>query len=237
MKRILFRIVLILSFLFLSFLGMFLEQVDASVLKGGGGKVKEENIKLPSPKTIGRMSLEEAIVNRHSVRSFSKKELSLEEISQLLWAAYGQRDVDSVTGASKTVPSAGALYPMEIYLVSPNGVFHYFPSSHSLKEISDEDLRSALSRAALRQEALTRAAVNFVITCVYDKICWKYGERGMRYAHIEAGHIAQNIHLQAVCLGLGSAPIGAFSDTAVQKALYLPKDNIPLYIIPVGHPE
>lgn len=199
--------------------------------------MKEEDIKLPSPKTIGRMSLEEAIVNRHSVRSFSKKELSLEEISQLLWAAYGQRDVDSVTGASKTVPSAGALYPMEIYIVSPNGVFHYFPSSHSLKEISDKDLRSALSRAALWQEALTRAAVNFVITCVYDKICWKYGERGMRYAHIEAGHIAQNIHLQAVCLGLGSAPIGAFSDTAVQKALYLPKDNIPLYIIPVGHPE
>jgi SagB-type dehydrogenase family enzyme len=216
---------------------MFLEQVDSSALKGGRGKVKKENIKLPSPKTIGRMSLEEAIVNRHSVRSFSKKELSLEEISQLLWAAYGQRDVDSVTGASKTVPSAGALYPMEIYLVSPNGVFHYFPSSHSLKEISDKDLRSALSRAALWQEALTRAAVNFVITCVYDKICWKYGERGMRYAHIEAGHIAQNIHLQAVCLGLGSAPIGAFSDTAVQKALYLPKDNIPLYIIPVGHPE
>lgn len=237
MRRILFRIVLILSFLFLSFLGMFLEQVDSSALKGGRGKVKEKNIKLPLPKTIGRMSLEEAIVNRHSVRSFSKKELSLEEISQLLWAAYGQRDVDSVTGASKTVPSAGALYPMEIYLVSPNGVFHYFPSSHSLKEISDKDLRSALSRAALWQEALTRAAVNFVITCVYDKICWKYGERGMRYAHIEAGHIAQNIHLQAVCLGLGSAPIGAFSDTAVQKALYLPKDNIPLYIIPVGHPE
>lgn len=237
MKRILFRIVLILSFLFLPLFGMFVEQVDASVLKGGRGKVKEENIKLPSPKTIGKMSLEEAIVNRHSVRNFSKKELSLEDISQLLWVAYGQRDVDSVTGASKTVPSAGALYPMEIYLVSPNGVFHYFPSSHSLKEISDKDLRSALSRAALWQEALTRAAVNFVITCVYDKICWKYGERGMRYAHIEAGHIAQNIHLQAVCLGLGSAPIGAFSDTAVQKALYLPKDNIPLYIIPVGHPE
>ncbi len=237
MRRILFRIVLILSFLFLPFFGMFVEQVDASVLKGGRGKVKEENIKLPRPKTTGRMSLEEAIVKRHSVRNFSKKELSLDEISQLLWAAYGQRDVDSVTGASKTVPSAGALYPMEIYIVSPNGVFHYFPSNHSLKEISDKDLRSALSHAALWQEAITRAAVNFVITCVYDKICWKYGERGMRYAHIEAGHIAQNIHLQAVCLGLGSAPIGAFSDTAVQKALYLPKDNIPLYIIPVGHPR
>jgi len=237
MRRVLFRIALIFSFLVLPFLGMFVEQVDSSVLKGGRGKVKEENIKLPRPKTTGKMSLEEAIVNRHSVRSFSKKELSLDEISQLLWAAYGPRDVDSVTGASKTVPSAGALYPMEIYLVSPNGVFHYFPSSHSLKEISDKDLRSALSGAALWQEAIAGAAVNFVITCVYDRICWKYGERGMRYAHIEAGHIAQNIHLQAVCLGLGSAPIGAFNDTAVQKALYLPKDNIPLYIIPVGHPK
>ena len=120
-------------------------------------------------------------------------------------------------------------------MVSPDGVFHYFPSSHSLKEISDKDLRSGLSGAALRQEAIAQAPVNFVIACVYDRICWKYGERGIRYAHIEAGHIAQNIHLQAVCLGLGSAPIGAFSDTAVQKTLYLPKDNIPLYIIPVGH--
>jgi hypothetical protein len=118
MRRVLFRIVLIFSFLFLPILGMFVEGVDSSVLKGGGRKVKRENIKLPQPKTTGRMSLEEAIVNRHSVRSFDNKELSLEEISQLLWAAYGQRDVDSVTGASKTVPSAGALYPMEIYLVS-----------------------------------------------------------------------------------------------------------------------
>lgn len=199
--------------------------------------MKEENIKLPRPRTTGEMSLEEAIVKRQSVRSFSKKQLSLEEISQLLWAAYGPRDVDSVTGASKTVPSAGALYPMEIYMVSADGVFHYFPSSHSLKEISDKDLRLALSGAALRQEAIAQAAVNFVIACVYDRICWKYGERGMRYAHVEAGHIAQNIHLQAVCLGLGSAPIGAFSDTAVKKTLYLPKDNIPLYIIPVGHPK
>ena len=237
MRRVLFRIVLIFSFLFLPIFGMFVEQVDSSTLKGGKGKVKEGNIKLPHPKTSGKMSLEEAIVKRHSVRSFSKKELSLDEISQLLWAAYGQRDVDSVTGASKTVPSAGALYPMEIYLVSSNGVFHYLPSSHSLKEISDKDLRSALSGAALWQEAIAQAAVNFVITCVYDRICWKYGERGVRYAHIEAGHIAQNIHLQAVCLGLGSAPIGAFNDTAVQKALFLPNDNIPLYIIPVGYPE
>ena len=199
--------------------------------------MKETNIKLPLPKTTGKMSLEEAIVNRESVRSFSKRQLTLEEISQLLWAAYGPRHVDSITGASKTVPSAGALYPMEIYIVSPNGVFHYFPSSHSLREISDKDLRSALSGAALWEEAIAQAAVNFVIACVYDRICWKYGERGMRYAHIEAGHIAQNIHLQAVCLGLGSVPIGAFNDTAVQKALYLPKDNIPIYIIPVGHPK
>jgi len=237
MRRILFTIVLIFSFLFLPFFGICVEQVESSFLKGGKGKVKETNIKLPLPKTTGKMSLEEAIVNRESVRSFSKRQLTLEEISQLLWAAYGPRHVDSITGASKTVPSAGALYPMEIYIVSPNGVFHYFPSSHSLREISDKDLRSALSGAALWEEAIAQAAVNFVIACVYDRICWKYGERGMRYAHIEAGHIAQNIHLQAVCLGLGSVPIGAFNDTAVQKALYLPKDNIPIYIIPVGHPK
>jgi len=237
MRRVLLRIVLIFSFLLLPIFGIFVERVGASVLQGGKGKVKEKNIKLSRPKTTGRISLEEAIVRRHSVRDFSKKELSLDEISQLLWAAYGQRDGNSVTGASKTVPSAGALYPMEIYLVSSHGVFHYLPSSHSLEEMSDKDLRSSLSGAALWQEAIARAAVDFVIACVYDRICVKYGERGIRYAHIEAGHIAQNIHLQAVCLNLGSVPIGAFSDTAVQKALYLPKDNIPLYIIPVGHPE
>jgi len=237
MRRGLFRIVLIFSFLFVLVLGMFAAGADSSVRKGGTGKVRKENIKLPRPKTAGKMSLEEAIVKRHSVRRFSRRELSLDEISQLLWAAYGQRDVDTMTGASKTVPSAGALYPMEIYLVSPKGAFHYLPSSHSLEEISDKDLRSSLSRAALWQEAIAQAAVDFVITYVYDRICFKYGDRGIRYAHIEAGHIAQNIHLEAVCLGLGSVPIGAFSDTAVQKALFLPKDNTPLYIIPVGYPE
>jgi len=237
MRRVFLSVTLIFPFLFLPIFGMFVERIGASVLQGGKGKVKEKNIKLPRPKTAGRISLEEAIVRRHSVREFSKKELSLDEISQLLWAAYGQRDGDSATGASKTVPSAGALYPMEIYLVSSNGVFHYLPSSHSLEEMSDKDLRSSLSGTALWQEAIARAAVDFVIACVYDRICLKYGERGIRYAHIEAGHIAQNIHLQAVCLGLGSVPIGAFSDTAVQKALYLPKDNMPLYIIPVGYPK
>jgi SagB-type dehydrogenase family enzyme len=237
MRTVLLRRILIFSFLLLPIFGIFVERVDASVLKGGKGKVKEKNIKLPRPKTTGRISFEKAILRRNSVRDFSKKELSLDEISQLLWAAYGQRDGDSLTGASKTVPSAGALYPMEIYLVSPKGVFHYLPLSHSLEEMSDKDLRSSVSSAALWQGAIARAAVDFLIACVYDRICLKYGERGIRYAHMEAGHIAQNIHVQAVCLGLGSVPIGAFSDTAVQKALYLPKDNIPLYIIPVGHPE
>jgi len=237
MRRNVFAILLIFAFLFFPFSGIYVAGTASMVFAGGGGKMREENIKLPRPKTTGKMSFEEAIVKRHSVRSFSKKELSLDEISQLLWAAYGQRDVDTMTGASKTVPSAGALYPMEIYLVSAKGVFHYLSSTHSLEQISDKDLRSSLSRAALWQGAIAQAAADFVIACVYDRICLKYGERGVRYAHIEAGHIAQNIHLQAVCLGLDSVPIGAFSDTSVQKALYLPKDNIPLYIIPVGYIE
>jgi len=236
MRRILLRLILVL-FLFLPISGFFIVRADPSVPEGGEGKVKGEIIKLPRPKRTGRMSLEEAIVKRYSLRNFRKEELSLEEISQLLWSSYGQRDVDSVTGASKTVPSAGALYPMEIYVVSPNGLFHYLPEDHILERMSEKDLRSSLSSAALWQGAIAEAAVNFVIACVYERICFKYGERGVRYAHIEAGHIAQNIHLQAVSLGLGSVPIGAFSDAGVQKALSLPKDNVPLYIIPVGHPE
>ena len=126
---------------------------------------------------------------------------------------------------------------MEIYLVSSQGFFHYFPQNHKLVKLKDIDLRSSLSEAALGQGCVSSADANIVITCVYDRICGKYKKRGIRYASVEAGHIAQNIHLQAVCLGLGSVAVGAFSDEIVQKVLDLPEEHIPLYIIPVGYPK
>lgn len=191
---------------------------------------------LPEVKLKGRMSLEEAIIKRTSVRNFTNQKLSLEQISQLLWAAYGEK-YDAITGASKTVPSGGALYPMEVYLVSPEGVFQYLAATHQIKMVKNGDFRRALSSAALGQSSIEKGAINLVIVCIYERICGKYGKRGIRYAHIEAGHIAQNVHLQAVSLGLGSVPIGAFYDEAVREVLGLPKDYVPLYIIPVGYPR
>lgn len=197
-------------------------------------------IKLPKPRYESKISVEEAIKKRQSVRAFQKKTLSREQISQLLWVTYGWRDVgkvDAITGPSKTVPSAGALYPMEIYLVAPDGLFRYLPDGHKLQRLKEQDLRKNLARAALWQSAVSEAAIALVITAVYSRITGKYGQRGIRYSWIEAGHIAQNIHLQAVALGLGSVPIGAFDDKAVQKVLGLPREHEPLYIIPVGYPR
>ncbi|MCK4532553.1 SagB/ThcOx family dehydrogenase [bacterium] len=223
------------KFLILFSVIVFMGNILSCKVKGGEKKIDEE-IQLPQPKTRGKISLEESILKRHSVRDFSKRILSREQISQLLWAAYGEKH-DAKTGATKTVPSAGAAYPMETYLVSSQGFFHYFPQNHKLVKLKNIDLRSSLSKAALRQGCVSSAGVNIVITCVYDRICGRYKKRGIKYAYIEAGHIAQNIHLQAVCLGLSSVAVGAFSDEAVQKVLDLPNDHIPVYIIPVGYPK
>jgi len=125
---------------------------------------------------------------------------------------------------------------LEVYLVTKEGVYHYVPESHELERTLEGDVRSQLCRAALHQEFIEEAPVNLVIAAVYQRMEWRYRERAARYVHIEVGHAAQNIHLQAVALGLGSVPIGAFHDEQVQKVLSLPKNEQPLYIIPVGYP-
>lgn len=195
---------------------------------------KAKEIQLPQPITQGKLSLEEAITKRRSQRSFSRKELTLQEISQLLWAAQG------VTGrrggySFRSAPSAGALYPMEIYALTKGGLYHYNPERHALEVLNERDLRSDLSSASLGQSSVSEAVLDIVICAIYERVTSKYGERGKRYVDIEAGHIAQNIHLQAVALGLGSVPIGAFNDDQVKSALNLPEDQVPLYIIPVGY--
>ncbi|MFZ2356470.1 MAG: SagB/ThcOx family dehydrogenase, partial [Candidatus Omnitrophota bacterium] len=159
-----------------------------------------------------------------------------EQISQLLWAAQG------ITGKKGSVgfrasPSAGALYPMELYLLTKDGLYHYLVQGHQLEQLGQGDLRSSLADSALGQGSISQAPVTIVICAVYPRVTLKYGERGIRYTHIEAGHLAQNIHLQAAALNLGSVPIGAFDDTQVKKVLSLPEDQEPLYIIPVGYSE
>lgn len=195
---------------------------------------KEKEIILPQPITKGKVSLEEAIFKRRSQREFQRKDLSLEQIGQLLWAAQG---ITAKRGGFnfRAAPSAGALYPLELYALTKDGLYHYIPESHKLENLSDRDLRGDLADAALGQGSVASSALDIVICAVYERVTSKYGQRGVRYVHIEAGHAAQNIHLQAVALGLGSVPIGAFSDEGVQKTLGLPKDHEPLYIIPVGY--
>ncbi len=197
---------------------------------------KTNYIQLPKPMTAGKVSLEEAILKRRSQRNFTKKDLSLEALGQLLWAAQG------ITGQKsgfsfRAAPSAGALYPMEIYVVGKDGLFHYLPEGHRLEVLGEKDLRNALCDAGWGQGAISQAAVDIVICAVYSRVTVKYGQRGIRYTHIEAGHVAQNIHLQAVALGLASVPIGAFGDEQIKDVLSLPKDNEPLYIIPVGYSD
>jgi len=188
-------------------------------------------VKLPIPRKKGEVSVEETLEQRRSKRSFTPKELSWEQISQLVWAAQG-----IVKRGFRTTPSAGALYPLEVYLVTKEGVYHYKPESHELEPTLEDDVRSQLCRAALHQEFIEEAPVDIVIAAVYQRMEWRYRERAARYTHIEVGHAAQNIHLQALALGLGSVPIGAFHDEQVQRVLSLPKNEQPLYIIPVGYP-
>ncbi|MBU0574744.1 MAG: SagB/ThcOx family dehydrogenase [Proteobacteria bacterium] len=187
-------------------------------------------INLPSPAQKGKMSLEEALKKRESVRSFSSDPLTKEDLSQLLWAVQG---ITRNWGA-RTAPSAGALFPLEIYVVLKEGFFRYSPKGHNLVRIMQQDLRNTLSKAALGQNCIGEAPAVFVIAAVYERTSRKYGNRAERYVKMEAGHAGQNLLLQAVSLGLGAVPVGAFQDEQVQQALHLPVNHEPLYLIPVG---
>jgi len=193
-----------------------------------------EEIMLPEPRLKSDYSLEEALAKRRSIRDFSDKEIEIEKISQLLWAAQG---ITRKTTGGRTAPSAGALYPMEVFIIMSDGAYHYLPQKHELMKISSEDLRQKLSAACLFQQSVSDAAVDIVLTAAYERTTVKYGERGIRYVHIEAGHVCQNILLTAVTLDLGAVPVGAFDDSTVQKLLNLPSNYMPLYVIPVGYPE
>jgi SagB-type dehydrogenase family enzyme len=191
-------------------------------------------IVLPTPRLKGDITLEEALLRRRSVREFTEEDITLDELAQLLWAAQG---ITNPAGY-RTAPSAGALYPLEVYAASHEGVYHYDPAGHRLKIHLQGDVRPPLYAAALRQEPLLNAPVVFVITAIYERTEIKYGrERGPRYVHLEAGHAAQNLLLQAVALDLAAVPIGAFQDDQVKQVLSLPADHQPLYLIPVGHPK
>ncbi len=205
---------------------MFIINLISLILISKGG----EMIDLPKPQ-FTNVSLEECIHKRRSIRSFENKELTIQQISNLLWS--GQGITDSVREL-RAAPSAGATYPLEIFVAKKDGLYRYIPDGHKLKKEQDIDLRKDIARAALNQMFIADAGLVIIITAVYKRTAWRYGERASRYINNEVGHCAQNIHLEAVALGLGSVPVGAFDDEKVKKILKL-KEEEPLYIIPVGY--
>ena len=198
-------------------------------------------IKLPQPIKKGAISLEEAISRRRSVRDFLSQPLSLSQVSQLLWAGQG---ITNSTQQLRAAASAGATYPLEIFVVCgsssveglADGVYHYDIDSHSLAVHSKDDVRPRLAQVALRQECIHQAPLDIVICARYERTLPRYGSRGVRYIHMEAGHASQNIYLEAAALGLATVAIGAFNDEQVREALSLPKQYQPLYIMPLGKP-
>ncbi|AEH50334.1 SagB/ThcOx family dehydrogenase [Pseudothermotoga thermarum] len=199
-------------------------------------------VKLPEPRIDGTVSLEKAISLRRSVRSFSTQFLTIFQISQLLWAAQGITDPFA---KFRSAPSAGATYPLEIFVVVgknavenlEEGFYQYDPFTHSIRLRFQGDIREQLAQAALNQSWVKDAPVVFVIAAVYERTTARYGERGVRYVHIEVGHAAQNLCLQAVALGLGAVTVGAFYDEQVKSILKLDRNLSPLYLIPVGYPS
>jgi len=193
-------------------------------------------VQLPEPRLKSEVSLEEALLKRRSIRKYANLPLTLEDVSQLLWAAQGI----TAEWGGRTAPSAGALYPLEVYLAVGNvenlaaGVYKYKPERHELVKIRDDDVREELAKAALGQNWVMEAAIDIVIAAVYERTTKKYDDRGVRYIHMEAGHAAQNIYLQATALDLGMVTIGAFYDDRVKDILDMPKNETPLYVIPVG---
>ncbi len=193
-----------------------------------------EMINLSDPVTTGKLSLEEAISRRRSIRSYKDEALSLEEVSNLLWVASGITD----PAGKRAAPSAGALYPLDLYLVAGEvedlvpGIYRYNPGGHSLEMTVKGDKRTALHSVSLMQSSVKNAPISIVLVADYDRITPRYRARAKRYTKIEAGHIGQNIYLQAESLGLGTVAIGAFTDSGVRKVLAVEED--PLYIMPVG---
>ncbi|UCD57034.1 MAG: SagB/ThcOx family dehydrogenase [Candidatus Hydrogenedentota bacterium] len=219
---------------FLMVIGFF---SSAEVL---GETMKEEKIMLPEPSHEGKVSVEEAIKGRRTIRSFRPDPLTLSQLSQLLWAAQGITDEKR---GFRSAPSGGALYPLDVYAAVgekgveglAEGVYHYLPHRHALQRLKEGDKRGDIARAALGQGWMAQAPVILVITSEYRRITGKYGRRGIRYAQIEVGHVGQNIFLQAGALGLGAGIVGAFDDRETGEVIGASAGHEPLCIMPVGY--
>lgn len=222
---------------------LFLASLVSLALAVPVASLATNSIELPKPSVRGKMSVEAAIRSKKSVRSYSKDPLSLKQISQILWAANGRLPADAVSGATiKVIPSAGGLYPLEIFVVTgeetikgvPAGIYMYKARSNSLVQIASGDNRNLLAHASLSQMWLARAPAIVVIAAAFSRTTSKYGKRGIQYVFMEAGNSNQNIYLQAEALGLRVGTVGAFNDAQVSAVLKLPKGISPLLVVSVG---
>jgi len=217
-------------------IGLIQGGVSPGRCKTMSAEIPPDTIQLPEPQYDGDVSVEHALRTRRSVRSYKDDPLDLSEISQILWSAQG------ITSPRRfrTAPSAGALYPLELYVIAGNvknlspAIYKYQPGKHMLIKIVAGDMRSELSRAALGQGSIKKAPAALLFCAVFERTTGKYGRRGIRYVHMEVGHAAQNVCLQAIALGLNTAVIGAFRDRDVKKIANLDDDEQPLYFVPVG---
>ena len=214
--------------------------LSGAVFSSAGPGAQEAAMVLPLPATDGEMSVEAALAARRSVRAFTGAGMSLDTLAQLCWAAQG---VSDELRGFRTAPSAGALYPLDLYVAAgeveglARGLYRYLPDRHSLAVERSGDLREALAVAALGQSWIAEAPVAFIIVGVPERAERRYGPRAVRYTILEAGHAAQNLSLQAVALELGTTVVGAFADRELRRTLELPADHDPLYIIPAGEPR
>ncbi len=224
-------------FLFILFMGAIFNFLS---IKEDGKKesnMKNEKIILPKPLKESDFSVEEAIEKRRSVRSFKDESMTLQEVSQILWAAQGITEKER---GLRSAPSAGATYPLEVYLVVRKvdglepGVYYFSPEKHLLEQVVKGEKSLELKESALGQDFIKDASVNVVFTAIYERTKNRYGERGEMYVHMEAGHAAQNIYLQCQSLGLGAVVVGAFNEEEVREIIDAPADEVPLYIIPIG---
>ncbi len=211
-----------------------------ALAKGRKPLKEEKPVSLRPPILDGDISVERAIKQRRTVRSFVEKPLTAQQFSQILWAAQG---ITEANGLKRAAPSGGALYPADVYAVVgehgvedlPAGVYHYEPARHNIEKVGYEDKKRDVAVASLRQMWIASAAAVFVVTAQYSRITAKYGDRGVRYALIEVGHIGQNIFLQCQSLGLAAGIVGAFHDDRVAQAINARKHHEPLIVMPVGY--
>jgi SagB-type dehydrogenase family enzyme len=188
-------------------------------------------VQLTKPKLTGTVSFEEALTKRRSIRLFANTPLESEQISQLAWAGQG---ITEKQRGLRTAPSAGEIYPIDLYFATEEGLFVYHPADHSMEQTSDKDIRSNLAVAASMQESVATAGCDIIIAGAVRKLSTQFRNKAKTFMLLEAGHVAQNILLQATCLGLGSVPIGSFTTKEVSRACRLPAGFEPLYIICVG---